>query len=324
MTQKKFNPMDKVSLLRRNLPATTSDHGTAAVTTTAAPVSQAHAVAGDLLAARPDQESFILFVDQIEPDPEQPRDDFDSSKTQAHIAELAAAIENEGQIDPVVVVPIGNNRYQLRAGECRWRAIKDVLKEDRIRATIRPLNQDDLRHDLIRLNSNDKRRDLNKVQLARQYAQIQQRYGWDDSELAAQVKKSKQYISAVKKVLKAPEAVQQALADGRLSWRAWVRDSDEVMRDFESGFYDQVAARGGASDKEPDAAVPTAGRAKKAATKESANITLDENAAREILGLYKDIIEEKELDIEIPRNPTRRQLSEFLVQHARKVRRARR
>jgi ParB/RepB/Spo0J family partition protein len=290
--------------LRGNAPSNNDSTGVA---------TTADVATRDLLKAVPDESTVILHVDQIEPDPNQPRDDFDSEETKAYLGELAADIKDNGQTYPIVVEPLDNNRYKLMDGECRWRAIKFYNNDTTIRATIRALVGDDARRDLIQLNSNEQRRGFTKLQLAHTYQKLQERYGWNDAELARQVNKNRQYVSAVKKVLAAPVEIQDALKDGRLSWRDFVNNNVEVMRDHAAGAFSAEAKS-----------------AKRSTTKNSArndeqsepNVSIPQSVANQIFLHMQDLIEDKKLNIEIPKNPTRRQLGEFIGKHFRKVRRA--
>jgi ParB/RepB/Spo0J family partition protein len=266
-----------------------------------------------LLTPPADTNAFVLHVDLIDPDPDQPRDDFESAETKEHIAQLAASITEHGQLEAVVVRPLENGRYMLSAGECRWRAIKFINNGTEIRATIRALNDKDAQRDLIQLDSNEQRRGFTKLQLARAYQRLQDRYKWSDAELARQVNKSRQYVSKVKALLDAPQEVQDALTQGRLSWREFVNNKHEVMRDHAAGVFHSDSrttknAKPKSSTQQDEQSEP--------------NVGIPQSIANQIFLHMQDVIEDKGLSIEIPKNPTRRQLGEFISKHFRKIRKA--
>lgn len=99
-----------------------------------------------------------LRLDQLEPSPFQARKDFQ------HLAELAADIKRNGVLQPVLVRPLGEDRYQLIAGERRWRASK-MSQQETIPAVIREMTDQEARSHGLRENL--QREDLNAYELAR-------------------------------------------------------------------------------------------------------------------------------------------------------------
>ena len=106
-----------------------------------------------------------LTVASIEPHPEQPRRHFDEDA----LEELAASIAARGVIQPVVVRPLGAGRYQLVAGERRWRAAQRARLHE-IPAIVRQL--DDREVTALALIENLQREDLNPIEEARAYQRL--------------------------------------------------------------------------------------------------------------------------------------------------------
>lgn len=141
----------------------------------------------------------------IDPDPEQPRKAFD----QAKLLELAESIKAHGIIQPVVLRTAGD-RFELIAGERRWRAAS-LAKLDTVPAIIR----DDLSA-RAQMVENLQREDLTAFEIYRVIA-AELDAGTSQKELAAQYGKSKQWVSDYATVAKMPPALQDALRDGRAS-----------------------------------------------------------------------------------------------------------
>jgi ParB family chromosome partitioning protein len=148
-----------------------------------------------------------LSVAAIEPHPEQPRRHFDEEA----LDELAASIGKRGVIQPVIVRPLGEGRYQLVAGERRWRAAQKAQLHE-IPALIRELKDHDVM--AIALIENIQREDLNPVEEARAY----QRLGEElpPSSIAGLVGKSRSHVVNMQRLLALPPAVLEHLEAGRL------------------------------------------------------------------------------------------------------------
>ena len=140
--------------LGRGLPALLGD------SRRAAPVASVEASGGGV-------ESGLaqLAIATIEPDPDQPRRHFDD----AALDELAASIAARGVIQPVIVVPLGEGRYRLVAGERRWRAAQRAQLHE-IPALVRKLSQREVM--AIALIENLQREDLNPIEEARAYQRL--------------------------------------------------------------------------------------------------------------------------------------------------------
>jgi ParB family chromosome partitioning protein len=149
-----------------------------------------------------------LRIDLISPSPYQPRRSFDEAK----IEELAASIRNQGIIQPLVVRHKGD-RYELIAGERRWRAaMKAGLSE--VPAVIRDASDNDALQ--LALVENLQREDLNPIEEASGYRRLQDEFHWSQEEMAEKVGKSRPAIANSLRLLSLPNEVQQEIAQGNL------------------------------------------------------------------------------------------------------------
>lgn len=149
-------------------------------------------------------------IDLIEPNPEQPRTHFDEVK----LEELAQSIRANGLVQPLLVRRIPGGRYQLVAGERRWRASQRAGLR-KVSAVIREIENDQLLP--LALIENIQRQELNPVEEAISYQKLIQDYGLTQDELARQVGKDRSSIANHLRLLKLPSDLQRMLEDGRLS-----------------------------------------------------------------------------------------------------------
>ena len=165
-------------------------------------------VTGAALAPRGDGLA-SLPVAAIEPHPEQPRRHFDEEA----LDELSASIAKRGVIQPVIVRPLGEGRYQLVAGERRWRAAQKAQLHE-IPALIRELEEQDVM--AIALIENIQREDLNPVEEARAYRRLGERDDLPQSAIASLVGKSRSHVANMQRLLALPPVVLEHLESGRL------------------------------------------------------------------------------------------------------------
>lgn len=152
----------------------------------------------------------LLPVAQIEPHPDQPRRHFD----EAALDELAASIAARGVIQPVVVRPLGPGRYQLVAGERRWRASQRARVHE-IPAIVRQLTETEVT--ALALIENLQREDLNPVEEARAYQKLSERDGLTQQDIARFVDKSRSHVANIMRLLSLPEEVLVQIETGALS-----------------------------------------------------------------------------------------------------------
>jgi ParB family transcriptional regulator, chromosome partitioning protein len=178
-----------------------------------------------------------LEVTQIEPNPDQPRVRFDAAGLDA----LAGSIGSVGLLQPLIVRPLDDGRYELVAGERRWRAAQQAGIA-RVPAVVRTSPEDErLQAALI---ENMVREDLNPVEEARACAALVDDLGISKEELARRVGRSRAAISNLIRLLDLPDTVLGLLEQGRLSeghGRAILQVSDQDRR---SRLAKQAAAEG--------------------------------------------------------------------------------
>jgi ParB family transcriptional regulator, chromosome partitioning protein len=153
-----------------------------------------------------------LPVARIEPNPDQPRSSFEPEALKA----LADSIAATGLLQPLIVRPVkaGEDRYELVAGERRWRAAQQAGLE-RVPAVVRTTPEDDrLQAALI---ENMVREDLNPVDEARACASLVDDLGISKEELGRRVGRSRAAISNLIRLLDLPDQALELLASGELS-----------------------------------------------------------------------------------------------------------
>ena len=151
-------------------------------------------------------------VEWINPGPWQPRRIFD---TQA-LNELAVSIRQKGLIQPILVreTPDKENRYQLIAGERRWRAAQ-IAKLHEIPAIIGVFDERDASE--ISLIENVQRRDLTSIEEAEAYQALISSHDYTQEELADIIGKSRSHITNLMRLLNLPVSVQELISEGRLT-----------------------------------------------------------------------------------------------------------
>ena len=151
-----------------------------------------------------------LPLHKVEPNPHQPRRDFDPEELQS----LADSIALHGVMQPLTVREMGNGYYQIIAGERRWRAARMAeLRE--IPAVI--IQADDKKVMELALIENLQRQDLNPVEEALGYQTLMHEYGLTQEETAARVGKSRPVVANMLRLLNLCEDVLEMVRDGRLS-----------------------------------------------------------------------------------------------------------
>lgn len=179
-----------------------------------------HPYAPDMTTARPRGESvFWIDIEKMEPNPYQPRREFDEDALQS----LSDSIRVHGILQPVVVskveveTPRGLDvKYQLIAGERRWRAARIAgLRE--IPAVIKrgqPLQQQKLEWALI---ENVQREDLNPVERGRAFKQLVDEFRISQREISNRIGKSREYVTNTIRLLALPQEMQSAVAANVIS-----------------------------------------------------------------------------------------------------------
>lgn len=143
-------------------------------------------------------------IAEIEPNPNQPRRDFDETA----LAELAASIKEIGIIQPITLHQVAANRYQIIAGERRWRA-SQMAGLTTVPAYIRTLNQASIME--MALVENLQREDLNAIEVALAYQQLMDADGMTQEKVSQRVGKSRAAVTNYLRLLRLPAQVQMAL-----------------------------------------------------------------------------------------------------------------
>jgi len=155
------------------------------------------------------QEALEVDLDLIDPGAEQPRNRFD----EAALDRLAVSIKEHGVVQPVVVRR-RDGRYELIAGERRWRAAQKAGLS-KIPVVIREVRDEDLLE--IALTENVQREDLNPIEEAQAYQKLIERVGLTQEALAARFGRDRSYITNYLRLLRLPDDIQQLVEEGRLS-----------------------------------------------------------------------------------------------------------
>jgi len=170
------------------------------------------ALMGDFLEESPAGKSpyQLLPIHKVEPNPGQPRQDFDEEELQS----LADSIATHGVVQPLTVRELPSGYYQIIAGERRWRAARLAnLRE--IPAVI--IEADDKKTMELALIENLQRQDLNPVEEALGYQTLMQEYGMTQEETAKQVGKSRPAIANALRLLNLYPDVLDTVRSGQLS-----------------------------------------------------------------------------------------------------------
>ena len=146
----------------------------------------------------------------IDPKSGQPRKNFDSDA----LSELADSIATHGVLQPILVRETGNGRFQIIAGERRWRAAKQAGLTE-IPAVV--LDRDDLAVAEIALVENLQREDLNPIEEAGAFRSLSEEFGLTQEELSRRVGKSRSYIANATRLIELPDEVKDLVSAGKLS-----------------------------------------------------------------------------------------------------------
>jgi ParB family chromosome partitioning protein len=143
-------------------------------------------------------------IDQIEPNPDQPRREFDEEALQ----ELATSIQNMGIIAPITLRQVAPDHYQIIAGERRWRA-SQMAGLQTIPAYIRTANDESVME--LALVENIQREDLNAIEIALAYEHLAETSGMTQEKISERVGKSRTAVTNYMRLLKLPAQIQMAL-----------------------------------------------------------------------------------------------------------------
>ena len=151
-----------------------------------------------------------LPIYKVEPNPDQPRHDFDEEELQA----LADSIEEHGIIQPLTVRELGSGYYQIIAGERRWRAARLANLQE---VPVVVIEADDKKAMELALIENLQRQDLNPVEEALGYRSLMQDYGLTQEDAAKRVGKSRPAVANALRLLGLCPEVLEKVRSGALS-----------------------------------------------------------------------------------------------------------
>lgn len=171
-------------------------------------------------------------VGSIEPNPHQPRVHFDESA----LSELTDSVRAIGVLQPVLVRPGSDGKFQLIAGERRWRAATRAGLPT-IPAVVRPT--EDIGSVEQALVENLHRQDLTPLEEAAAYQQLLEDFSMTHEQVATRVGKSRSAITNALRLLTLPPAIQHLLADGRLS----AGHAKAILGTPDRAFQEQLARR---------------------------------------------------------------------------------
>lgn len=152
----------------------------------------------------------LLPIHKVEPNPGQPRQDFDEEELQA----LAESISVHGVVQPLTVRQLESGYYQIIAGERRWRAAR-LAGLGEVPAVI--VEADDKKTMELALIENLQRQDLNAVEEALGFHALIEEYGMTQEDTAASVGKSRSAVANALRLLNLPSEVQEMVRSGKLS-----------------------------------------------------------------------------------------------------------
>ena len=165
------------------------------------------AVKGEPVAKKDTRTLPVAF---LQPGKYQPRKTFDEQP----LSDLAASIKEKGVLSPILVRPIGTDRYEIVAGERRWRAAQLAKLHD-VPVVIREMPDGEALE--IAIIENVQRADLNAVEEGLAYKQLMEQFDRTQEQVAQQVGKSRSHIANTVRLLNLPAEVQAWIREGKLT-----------------------------------------------------------------------------------------------------------
>ncbi len=151
-----------------------------------------------------------IFIEDISPNPNQPRTTFNPNE----LEELAGSIKQNGVLQPILVRQLENKKYQIIAGERRWRAAK-IASLVKIPVIIKEMHERDVLE--IALVENIQRENLSPLEEAYGYKRLIDECQYTQEKMAEIVSKSRSHIANLLRLLNLPDKVKQYLNDGSIS-----------------------------------------------------------------------------------------------------------
>lgn len=151
-----------------------------------------------------------IELSEIEPNKQQPRKDFDEEA----LSELASSIEKHGLLQPIVVRPLLSGRYEIIAGERRWRASR-MAGLYRVPVIVKAMDEQTAAE--AALIENLQREDLNPYEEALGYSSLIEKFSITQEEAAQRVGKSRAAVTNALRILKLPADMLAALREGKIT-----------------------------------------------------------------------------------------------------------
>lgn len=152
----------------------------------------------------------FLPIEQIAPNPDQPRKRFN----QSDLDDLAASIKEKGVIQPLIVRDMGANNFEIVAGERRWRAAQ-MAQLHQLPVIVRAFSDTEVLE--IAIIENIQRADLNPIEEAAGYRQLMDRFGHTQEKMAEALGKSRSHIANLLRLLQLPDDVVELVQQGELT-----------------------------------------------------------------------------------------------------------
>jgi ParB family chromosome partitioning protein len=227
-----------------------------------------------------------LPIEFLHANPNNPRKHF----TDNDLEDLTRSIRDKGLLQPLVVRPLGNNEYEIVAGERRWRAAQRAGVHE-VPVLIRELTDGEALE--IALIENIQRADLNALEEARAYQQLIDQFDYTQQQLAESVGKSRSHIANTIRLLTLPESVRRHIENGALTAghaRALVAtDSPQILAEKIIQLGMTVREAEGLSRNEAEAK----GRPAAVKAQKDADTLALERQLSEVLGLKVEIASKK-------------------------------
>ena len=239
--------------------------------------------------ATANEELLEIEIDQIEPNSLQPRTNFDEEQ----LENLAQSIRSNGVIQPLLVRRLGEGRYQLVAGERRWRAAQRAGLE-RIPAVVRDIPDDKILE--LALIENIQRQELNPIEEAHAYKRLIESLGLTQEMVAQRVGRDRTFITNYIRLLRLPDDIQRLVEQEKISMghaRALLGvDDPEIQRKVARNIINQSLS---VRDTERTikriiSGVSPASATTKAQARDDANVRAAENKLRRRLGSQVRIV----------------------------------
>jgi ParB family chromosome partitioning protein len=151
-----------------------------------------------------------ISIEDVTPNPYQPRIQMNNES----LEELAASIKEKGVVQPILVRSMGTDKYEIIAGERRFRACK-MIGLPEVPAIVKEVN--DTEAMAIAITENIQREDLNAVELARAYSALMNEFNLTQEQLAQSVGKSRPAVANMMRLLQLPQEIQENILSSKIS-----------------------------------------------------------------------------------------------------------